>query len=818
MEKFSAFVVNSRKAFYVIFIIISIFCVFWMSKVKVNNDIASYLPETTETKKGINLMDTEFKTYPAVSVMVSNITFDEAEALIDKIKNIEGVRDVKLENDDEHYKGSEALFDVTLTYTSTDELDKQLDCCEEIKNELSMYDVYVYSDSIDDTPRKLAKQMNIILVLAFITIILVLLFTSSSFTEVPIYITVFGVAAIMNKGTNFFMGEISYISNSIAVVLQLALAIDYSIIMSHRFDEEKKTKTPYEAIVAALSKAILEISSSCLTTVSGLAALIMMQLRVGADMGLVLCKAILCSLLCVFFLMPGLLLTFSKSIDKTKHKSFVPKISLLSRFVYKMRYIFPIVFAVAAIGGAVLSNLMQYSFDQKDFPVNHETESSIAHKKINETFGIKHQLAVIVPGRDYEKQTALINKISSLEHITGAIGIANQEAKNGYMISDKLNAREFADMMDMSFSTSKLLYQAYGVDNEQYSAIFGDIDDYRITVIDMIKFIHEKMDYGVIDLDDDDEQELNDSYDDLIDGQEQLEGKNYSRIVFTYDTEVESEQSYELLDNVHQITNGYYPDALISCYTQNAKDLKESFVLDSIKISIITALVVFLILMFTFRSVSLPFILVATIQSSIWINFSIPYITGTHLYFIGYLVVSSIQMGATIDYAIVLTNRYVTLREGKNAKETILQSLNEAFPTILTSGSILTVAGFLVGAIATDPVISGLGVSLGRGTAISILLVMFILPQLLVLFDKIIAMTYFNIKTPERFKMTAVNTKGLIYTNGHIRGYVNGYIDGNFSGLIRGTADIRSRAGTEISVEKDEQKDKEEKENEENEN
>ncbi|MBQ2670388.1 MAG: MMPL family transporter, partial [Clostridia bacterium] len=321
MLKIATFIVDKRRAFYLIFGVILVLCAIGISLVRVNNDISSYLPSYTETRRGLTLMDEEFITYDTEKILVTTVTVDTAEKLKEKMESVDGVKEVQFENDDDHYRQSSALFTVTLNVR--DDLDRELEIIGNVKAQLEGYDYYAYSDNIDDSSKRLDDEMKIILIVAVLVIIAVLLFTSKSFAEVPIYLVVFGVAALMNMGTNYLLGEISFISKSVAVVLQLALAIDYSIILAHRFAEEKETKSGYDAIVSALSKAIVEISSSSLTTLAGLAALMVMQLRIGFDMGMVLCKGIICSLLSVFLIMPGLLLHFSKHIDKTTHKSFV---------------------------------------------------------------------------------------------------------------------------------------------------------------------------------------------------------------------------------------------------------------------------------------------------------------------------------------------------------------------------------------------------------------------------------------------------------------------------------------------------------------
>ena len=217
----------------------------------------------------------------------------------------------------------------------------------------------------------------------------------------------------------------------------------------------------------------------------------------------------------------------------------------------------------------------------------------------------------------------------------------------------------------------------------------------------------------------------------------------------------------------------------------NAFDLASSFSGDNLKISVLTALFVMVILLFTFKSAGLPVLLVLTIQGSIWINFSFPVLTGTNLFFLSYLVVSSIQMGATIDYAIVITNRYLELKTVMEPRQAVVESLSQSFPTILTSGSIMAVAGFLIVGISTDATIGSVGLTLGRGTLTSILLVMTVLPQLLLLGDALIQRTAITLNRDRAQRFN----KGTVRLDGHVRGHVSGFVDGEFKGLIHGSVD-----------------------------
>lgn len=793
MVKIAAFIVDKRRAFYLIFAAVLVLCLISIPKVKVNNDISSYLPDDTETRRGLTLMDEEFITYDTETIMVTTVTKETAEELKEKMEKVDGVKQVEFEDDEDHYKQSAALFTVTLDVR--DDLDRELEIVQNVKNQLEGYDYYAYSDSIDDSSKTLQQEMTVILAIALLIIIAVLLFTSSSFMEIPIFLVVFGVAALLNMGTNYLLGEISFITNSVAVVLQLALAIDYAIILSHRFAEEKLTKNSYDAIVAALSKAIVEISSSSLTTLAGLAALMVMQLRIGMDMGLVLCKGIICSLLTVFLIMPGLLLAFSDKIDKTTHKSFVPSIQKWCDLMIKLRHVVPYIFIVIIAVGAVLSGMSDYAFDVSSQQMEMPTESAVAKRKVNEIFGTDHQLAVIVPAGDYDKEAKVISLIEKNPNINSALGLANTEIDDDHMLTDRINAREMSKLMDIDYDLCVLLFQAYGAEHDEYSAIFSDVNDYEVPIIDLFLYTHEKMDLGVINLDEEQTNDLNELYDTLIDAKEQLESDNYSRMVFTYTCDVESDEAYQLLKDIRADVERYYDECLLVSDSVNSRDLGDSFSGDNNKINIITLLALLLILMVTFRSAGVPVILVLAIQGSVWINFSIPFLASQKLYFLAYLVVSSIQMGATIDYAIVFTNRYLTLKETMDRKEAAAVALNQSFPTILTSGSILTIAAFLIGMISTNAIISALGAALGRGTLISIVIVMMVLPQIVLLCDKFIEKTAFGKKTVEADKAAKREMSGVMIVNGRIRGNISGFVDGMFYGVVKGDVNARMELG-----------------------
>ena len=756
MKKLTNFIVNKKNYIIVLFIALIAYCIWGMGQVKIEYDITSYLPSNTDTKQALDIMEEEFVTFGTTKIMLRNISFEDALALHDEIEQLDGVKSFDFHNTEDYYKQSCALFNITFDGDADDEL--SVAAYNKTLEILDGYDLLVSASLTDTYAEELQHDVNFVLILAIVIIIAVLAFTTKSFGEIPVFILTFGVAALLNMGTNYWLGTISFISNSVCVILQLALAIDYAIILCHRFSEEKANGlSPKEAMAAALAKAIPEIAGSSLTTIAGLLALTTMALGLGADLGIVLAKSIICSMITVFLFMPCITLYFSKAIDKTAHKSFVPKISAVGKFDVKLRYVIPAVFLVTVIVCGYFSFQTEYVYSTGSIDTSRPSATQIAQRETEAVFGYSNQLAVLVPKGDYNLEKRVIDTVSTHEEVKEAIGISNVEiTANGttHYLTDRLNYRQFALLLGTDDSTAASIYRAYAYFSQSDSqdgvsevALFeANKDIYTASILDICDcaFGHDDFISAFLNGNDD----LLDTYetlrDTINDAEAQLIGTNYTRVLFILDSDIESKQTFAMIENMREEVKAFCPQAIFAGDSMSSYDLDKSFSTDNLKVSILTLLFVFVILMFTFRSWGTPIPLTATIQGAIFINFSISAFAGTNLFFFVYLIVSAIQMGATIDYAIVITNRYQELKQTTDKKTAVIESLNQSFPTILTSGSILAIAGFLIGGVVGDPLIATLGSCLGRGVLISIASVMLVLPALLMIFDKWLDKTKFK--------------------------------------------------------------------------
>ena len=335
MTRLAHFIVDARWVFLLLFVAMAAFSAFSFRWVHVEEDVAAYLPEEAEARIGLDIMKEEFTTYGTARVMVKDISPEEARDLSRKIADIPDVALVQFDETPSHYANGNALFSVTFSDVAAAKSSEE--ALQAVKQMLSDRDTTVHSDVGFNLASGIAAQMATVLIFVIIVVLAVLVFTSSTYAEVPVMILTFLFAAIINLGTHFLLGTISFVSNSVGIVLQLALSVDYAIIFCNRYKEEHERLDIHDAVVKALAASIPEIFASSLTTIAGLTAMTFMKFRLGVDMGITLIKAILCSLLTVFLFMPALLMLFGKAMDKTKHRRFVPKISFIGKYAYATR-------------------------------------------------------------------------------------------------------------------------------------------------------------------------------------------------------------------------------------------------------------------------------------------------------------------------------------------------------------------------------------------------------------------------------------------------------------------------------------------------
>ena len=673
MRKFYSIVVRKRKTVICFFLILSIISFFMKNMVSVDYDINDYLPDDSPSTVAINVLEQEFEGgIPNARVMVSDVTIPQALDYKEKLEAIDGVSAVTWLDDsvdittpfdnldgkvvETYYKDNVALFTVTI------EEDKRIEAVAEIEDLVGEDNAIAGSAvATADATTNTVSEIQTITVIAVLFVLLVLLVTTNYWLEPLVILIGLGVAIIINDGTNLMFGEISFVTNAAGSVLQLAVSLDYSVFLIHRFEECRlENSDSQSAMIDALCKSTSSILSSGLTTVIGFLALVLMRFKIGPDLGLALAKGVAISLIVVFVFMPAFILSVYKLLDKSKHKQLLPSFRRFGEFVRKISIPMVCIFLVIFIPSYLASNANNYYFGSSHI-FGEGTRLGDDTAAIESVFGKSDTYVLMVPAGDTATEKELSNELHTLPQVSDIISY-----------------------VDLAGAEVPLEY----------------LDEKTIS---------------------------------------QLISEDYSRMVISVNADYEGQETFDLIQKIRDIASEYYPNEYyLAGEGVSTYDLMNTVMDDMLKVNMLAIGAVFLVLLVSLHSISLPVILVLSIETAIWLNLSVPYFMDTTIFYIAYLIISSIQLGATVDYAILMTDRYKENRQSFDKKQAVVQTISDVTVSILTSGSVLTVVGLLMGYISTNQLLAQLGLFIGRGTIFSLAIVLFVLPGLLYLFDRLI--------------------------------------------------------------------------------
>lgn len=674
MHKFYGWIVNHRKPILILFLLSAVCCLFLKNWVAVNYDMNDYLPENSPSTVSLDVMQEEFDGgIPNARVMIRDVTIPEALEYKEQIEAVEGVTSVTWLDDavslstplstidsdtvETYYKDETALFTVTIEEESRI---SAVSTIREIIGDDNAMTGSAVSTAVATTST--VSEIRKIAIIAVLFVLFVLVLTTKSWMELVIILAGLGVAVVINSGTNLIFGEISFVTNAAGSILQLAVSLDYSVFLIHRFEEcRRECSDAKEAMINALCKSTTSILSSGLTTVIGFLALVLMQFQIGPDLGLALAKGIAISLITVFVFMPALVLFTYKLLDCTKHRAFMPCFKQFGKLVHCIAVPMVCVFVIVLIPAYLASNANDFYYGSSNI-FGEETQLGADTAAIKEVFGENDTYVLLVPEGDTATETELSRELQSLSHVTSIISY-----------------------VDMAGAEIPLEY----------------LDE------------------------------------DIL---AQLMSGKYSRMVLSVDVPYEGEETFTLVEQIRDIANQYYPDAFyLAGEGVSTYDLMDTVTTDMAKVNAVAIIAVFVVLLLSLKSISLPVILVLSIETAIWLNLAIPYFRSSTIFYIAYLIISSIQLGATVDYAILMTDRYRENRQIFDNKAAVIQTISDVTVSILTSGIVLTVVGLLLGYVSTNQLLAQLGIFIGRGAILSLIIVLFVLPGLLFLFDRLVS-------------------------------------------------------------------------------
>ena len=648
-----------------------------------------YLPTDSPSTEAMDVMEDEFSSStPDTNVMIYDVTIQEAIDFKEKLAAIDGVTDVTWLDDaadirtpiemidedtvETYYKDNHALFSFGIRDGEEVEV---TDAIYELIGE----DNAMAGESLNTaTQQKMAFSETMYAAALLVPIIIIILILStSSWLEPVFFLTAIGVSVLINLGTNIFLGEISFVTQSVAPILQLAVSLDYAIFLLHSFqDYRDEGKEPKHAMRLAMKRSFPAIIASASTTFFGFIALTFMNFEIGSDLGLNLVKGIVLSFISVMIFLPALTLMFYKGIDKTQHKPIIPKFKHVGKYVMKFKI--PVVLIVAVLFVPTFLAQKETTFIYGIGEQPEDTRPGRDEAKIEDIFGKNTQIVLLVPRGDVAKEAKLVQDLEQVNDVKHALAYVNTVS----------------------------------------AAIPEEYLEEDVT--------------------------------------EQFYSEHYSRIILSTDADAEGDTAFQIIEDVQDKAEDYYGEDYYALgESMTLYDMKNVVQKDNTLVNILTVITIAIVLLVTFKSISFPVLLLLTIQSSVWINLSIPYFTDSSLVFIGYLIVSTVQLAATVDYAILLTVEYRENRKTMHALPAIKKTLDEKLFAIIISASILSSVGFILWITSTNPVVSSIGLLLGRGALLAFTLVVLFLPAMLVIFDKIIEKTtwkanFYNVEKEEK--------------------------------------------------------------------
>lgn len=678
MRKLTEWLLRHRTATVVVFALLTAGSLLLYPLVQVNYDLSEYLPQDSMTKRAMEEMEESFGYDAVLRVMVEDVTLSESLDIKETLSQMEGVASVLWLDDvadirqpletldagtvEQYYRDGAALYQVTLTGGDYDTASG--DTIDAIRA-LGIDGLSVAGNAEEARNTRILLDSEMLQIFAVVVpfCLLILFLASKSWVEPLLYLAVLFVAIFINLGTNVCFSSVSFITQAMAAVLQLAISLDYSLFLFHRYLEERDAgKDAREAVLAAVQGSLNSILASALTTIAGFLAMVLMQYSIGRDIGFVLAKGITLSFLSVILLMPVLIYLLRNVIDKTHHKPWMPSFAKLGRGAMKIRWVLVVVLVVLIVPAYLGQQQNVYLYGDSAGSATAQTQTSQEREAIEAKFGVYNPVVLLVPRGDTAGEIALAQELEAQPAVTSVQALVT--------LADPTLPR---DMLP----------------------------------------------------------------DAVV---EQFESDEYSRMIVQLNIAEEGTALTQAVEDIEAAAEAYYPGQWLAVGTPTSlNDIRLSVESDGTLVQILSILAVGIIVMLAFRSIVIPVLLVALIQCAIWINMSVPYFTGEPLIYIGYLVISGLQLGATIDYAILLTNRYRDERRlGQAPMDAAVSALKVSGHSILVSTLILAGAGFSLSIISNIPSVSIIGLLLCRGALLSGGMVIVMLPPLLALLDRVI--------------------------------------------------------------------------------
>lgn len=718
MKKTADFIVDKRKIIIFLYALFMIISVLGMLMVNVNYDMSKYLPKDSKTKLGMEKMSEEFGDLAGITVMFDGLNDTERIRIKEELAAIPNVESVVWLPDDKNYqKEGHSKYMVTVSAgTYSKEAGNVLD---EIRKEYRDASVMVSGAVVDNDllVSTLMDEIPMIAVIVVMIIFIILFLLCDSWMEPFLYMGCIGVAILINMGTNALLPSVSFMTFAVGALLQLGLSMDYSIMLMNRYNQEKlEDPRPAAAMKRALVNAFGAITSSSVTTIVGLIVLVFMSFKIGQDMGIVLAKGVFISLICIFTLLPGLVIIFDKAIMKTHKKAFNINMKQIMKLVVKVRFVLIPAVAVIVVLAVVIKGGLGISFIKM-----FENEDQ---KKIEDVFGVDNQIVVLYDNsEDRNRLDSYIAWLEGLEPVNSIQDYSNT-------IGKEYTYKELAMGMDIDTEQAKILYQLYSG---------NPAEETKISLDEFLRFINEDIltnETYASAITEEMKRMVSEGWKEIGENRKMLLGKQYNRMMVSVALPLESKDTFRLIGEMKKKADEIFvKDTYLVGDSTMGYEMDQGFSDELNFITILTVAAILLVVLATFRSILSSVILVTVIQSAVFIIMAIISAMGISVNYIALILVQCILMGSTIDYGILFISNYKEVRQEKEKEEAIGIAMNHSIQTILTSSLILISCCLTVGCIMTQEVIAQTCSVIAYGAICAVVMVIFVLTALTYVLD-----------------------------------------------------------------------------------
>ena len=723
------FVVDKRKLFYLLCVILAAVCLFTAYNTEIADSLTAYVPDSMDSGMGYDIMTSEFTDLATAQVLLENVSQSQCEMVQENLSQIDGVYAVDF--DAKNYQDGVGVLEVTFAYGESDEAMTALSA---VKEAVAHFDGGVSGSQDTGWWWNIDFGMIFLFAAAVVILIIALIYASRTYADVWVMLITLVLAVIINYGTSFGMSKATSLT---AGIFQAVITVYYTALICRRYTRERKDQDVRPAILTAVDSSMPKIMAGAVIATAACIALAFARFQIGFNFALAITKGVLITIILCITLLPCLITTLAKRMEKSRHKPLLPKVKNRGELTYKTRYAFPIIFAVLAI--AALAFVIAYPVQPYAFggdqlmPLVKSNGQMIEHKAYRDLDKDTVEVYMIVPGDNYDAEAAVIKEVENMVAVESVKALSNSKAAS-YMLTDKVNIWQFSDITGLDVTAVWNIYSDYGELVGVEDA--GGIEAYEVPFIEIFNYTYNRVQEGSLTVESGISETLESIRYEMIGADLELWGEDYDRIIINAVMPEDPHKAVELMDRIKAVGEEHYEDTVYITGDNGAvSDMAKAYQRDTILVTAITVVLLIVLLAVMLKALGTAVILVLLVQGGVWLTMAVPYLFAGKFIHVGGMLSYTIQMIGGVTFAAAITNSYKKFKKDAPLKKAIGQALKENYTLIVVTGSLLILSGLVLGVLSFDKTAMAVGFMTAIGGAVNMLVALCVVPQTLLFLD-----------------------------------------------------------------------------------